>query len=65
MLSSCYKINHSQAITELVINLRRNYNIKIPDAIVAASAQLLQTPLITADKAFAPLDSMDCIILDF
>lgn len=65
MLNSCYKINHSQPITELVINLRRNNNIKLPDAIVAASAQLLQLPLITADKLFARIADIDCIILEF
>jgi hypothetical protein len=65
LLNSCYKINHSQPITELVINLRRNNNIKLPDAIIAASAQLLQLPLITADKTFARLTDIDCIILDF
>ena len=65
MLNACYKINHSQPITELVINLRRNNNIKIPDAIIAASAQLLQLPLITTDKGFARLVDIECIILEF
>lgn len=65
MLASCYKIPHSQVITELVINLRKNNNIKLPDAIIAASAQILQIPLITADKAFSKLDDIDCIILEF
>jgi predicted nucleic acid-binding protein len=65
MLNTCYKINHSQPITELVINLRRNNNIKIPDAIIAASAQLLQLPLITSDKGFARLVDIDCIIWEF
>jgi predicted nucleic acid-binding protein len=65
MLSSCYKINHSQAISELVITLKRNNNIKLPDAIIAASAQFLQLPVITADKGFAHLTNIDCIILDF
>lgn len=65
LLNSCYKVNHSQPISELVINLKRNNNIKLPDAIIAASAQLLQLPLITADKAFGRLTDIDCIILDF
>lgn len=65
LLNSCYKVNHSQPISELVINLRRNNNIKLPDAIIAASAQLLQLPLITADKAFGRITDIDCIILDF
>jgi len=65
MLNSCYKINHSQALSELVITIKRNNNIKLPDAIITASAQLLQLPLITADKGFAKLKDLDCIILDF
>src|ERR1700679_1649210 len=65
MLDSCFKINHSQQISELVITLKRTNNIKIPDAIIAATAQLLQFPLITADKGFASINNLDCIILDF
>lgn len=65
MLSTCYKINHSQLLTDLIITLKRNNNIKLPDAIIAASAQLLQLPLLTADKGFAKLDDIDCILLDF
>jgi predicted nucleic acid-binding protein len=65
MLNACYKINHSQTIIDLVINLRRNYNIKVPDAIIAASSQLLQLPLITADKGFANIKDIDCILLNF
>jgi len=65
MLNSCYKINHSQALTELAIILKRAYNIKLPDAIIAASSQLLQLPLITADKGFTNIKDIDCIILNF
>jgi predicted nucleic acid-binding protein len=65
MLDSCYKINHSQALTEQVIMLKRNNNIKLPDAIIAASAQLLKMPLITADKGCSKVHEIDCIILDF
>jgi predicted nucleic acid-binding protein len=65
MLESCYKINHTQQISELVISIKRDHSIKIPDAIIAATAQLLQLPLITADKGFARINNLDCIILDF
>jgi len=44
MLDSCFKINHSQAISELVIILKTTNTIKLPDAIIAATAQLLQLP---------------------
>jgi predicted nucleic acid-binding protein len=65
MLDNCYKINYSQTITDSVINLRKNNNIKITDAIIAAPAQILNLPLITADKNFARIKDIDCIILDF
>jgi predicted nucleic acid-binding protein len=65
MLNTCFKITQSQAPTDLVINLKRKNNIKLPDAVIAASAQLLQLPLITADKGFTNLKGIDCIILDF
>ena len=65
LLDTCVKVNHSQALTELVINLRRKYNIKVPDAIIAASALLLQLPLITADKGLANISEINCILLDF
>jgi len=65
MLNSCYKINHSQTLTDIVITLRRKNNIKLPDAIIAASALLFELPLLTADKAFANVTDLDCIIFDF
>ena len=65
MLDICVKVNHSQSLTQLVIKLKRKHNIKLPDAIIAASAQLLQLPLITADKGFAKISEINCILLDF
>lgn len=64
MLETCYKINHTQAITDLAIKLKRSNNIKLPDAIIAASAQLMRLPLLTADKGFSNVKDIDCIILD-
>lgn len=65
MLDSCYKIKHSQIISDVVISLKKDNNIKIPDAIIAASSQIFNLPLITADKGFAKIKDIDCIILDF
>ncbi len=63
MLSICYKVDHNQQLSELAIILKRENNIKLPDAIIAASAQLLQLPLLTADKGFANIKSIDCVLL--
>jgi predicted nucleic acid-binding protein len=64
MLDTCYKVNHSQLITDLAIQLKRTNNIKLPDAIIAASALLMRLPLLTADKEFENIKWIDCIILE-
>ncbi len=38
MLNACLKVTHTQVLTDLVIILKRKNNIKLPDAITAASA---------------------------
>lgn len=64
MLSTCYKVNQNQAISDLTIDLKRKYYIKIPDAIIAATSISLNIPLITADKGFMNIKEIDCVILD-
>ncbi|RYY05829.1 MAG: PIN domain-containing protein [Sphingobacteriaceae bacterium] len=64
MLSTSYKLDHNQQISELAIQLKRKNNIKLPDAIIAASAQFLRLPLLTADQGFSKIKSIDCIILN-
>ncbi len=64
MLNTCFKVNHNQAISELTVQIRRDFNLKIPDAIVAATAHLLQLPIVTADKTFIKVKSIDCILIE-
>ncbi len=64
MLSTCYKVTHVQAVSDIAIQLRRKHNLKLPDALIAASAKLINLPLITADKAFANIEGVDCLVLD-
>ena len=64
MLGTCYKVNHSQLITDLAIKLKRTNNIKLPDALIAASAQVMGLTLLTADKGFKSIKGVDCIILE-
>jgi len=64
MLATCYKVSHVQEISNLAIQLRRKYNLKLPDALIAASAKVINLPLITADKGFSNIDEFDCLILD-
>ena len=51
-LSECISIGLTESIKERAIRLRRTYNIKLPDAIIAASAIENDIILITADTGF-------------
>lgn len=51
-LEECSVIDINQGIKNITISLRRQYKLKLPDAIVAATAIFLGIPLISADKQF-------------
>ncbi|MDA0738711.1 MAG: type II toxin-antitoxin system VapC family toxin [Nitrospirae bacterium] len=44
-------IGLTSTIKEEAITLRRNKNLKVPDAIIAASAKILQATLLTNDRS--------------
>ncbi|MFB3921467.1 MAG: type II toxin-antitoxin system VapC family toxin [Terriglobia bacterium] len=49
-LSEVVTIELTEEIRDLAIRLRRKYSLKLPDAIVAATAQSLQAELLTNDE---------------
>jgi predicted nucleic acid-binding protein len=51
-LEECTVMDYNHGIKEITISLRRKYKIKLPDAIVAATAIFLGLPLISADTHF-------------
>jgi len=52
LLSQCVILDFFPSLKEIVIDFRKKYRIKLPDAIVAATAFALGLPLISADKGF-------------
>ena len=66
LLSDCEILRFSSSIKELTIELKQKFSIKLPDAIIAATAKYYDIPLLTADKDFKKLESVvDVIILDY
>ena len=63
-LETCEIIELSAAIKAAVLALRRQYRLKLPDAIVAATALWLGVPLLTADNGFARLTELDVVLLN-
>jgi len=52
----------NKTIKDLTIKLRAKSKLKLPDAIIAATAQFMKIPLITADKQFKRLDDPQILL---
>ena len=62
-LSKSSAISITPAIKNLTIQLRRKYNIKLPDAIIAATSIANDLPLITADIGFKRISELKLIFI--
>lgn len=51
----CTVLGIEERIKEEAIVIRRDHGIKLPDAVIAATALVLGVPLLTADKGFLRL----------
>ncbi|MBK7410057.1 MAG: type II toxin-antitoxin system VapC family toxin [Saprospirales bacterium] len=51
-------IDLNEQIKRIAIDLRVKYMLKLPDAIIAASALYLNLPLISADKVFEKISEL-------
>ncbi len=60
-LSMCDRVEISPDVVAHTIQIRRLYNQKIPDAIIAASAVVVNSPLVTADADFQKVESLQLI----
>ncbi|QNF35953.1 PIN domain-containing protein [Adhaeribacter swui] len=49
-------------IKRLVVLLRKSYKIKLPDAIVVASALYSKLPLFTADKQLSQINKLTLLL---
>jgi predicted nucleic acid-binding protein len=64
LIQDCLVIEWNSKIKEQTIQLRKNYALRLPDAITAASALVFEVPLVTADKAFSKIEGLDLILLE-
>lgn len=64
LLSNCKILYFDNEIKNQAIYLRRFYKIKLPDAIVAATAISYNMPLITADKEFKKIEELNLCLLN-
>ena len=63
LLKTCITSTFDNTTKEIVIQLKQLHSIKIPDAIVAATAIKYQVPLLTADKDFKKIPGLSIILI--
>ena len=51
----------NDTIKEKYVELRKNYNLKLADAVIAATAIASNIPLITSDKQFSTVKELRLI----
>ncbi|MCA0366043.1 MAG: type II toxin-antitoxin system VapC family toxin [Bacteroidetes bacterium] len=61
-LEECNIIELNEGIKKITIDIRRKFSIKLPDAIVAATAIFLNIPLISADRHFEKIPELTFIL---
>lgn len=62
--SICNVENINNSIKEFVIEVRKKAKIKLPDAIILATAMHLELPLFTADKGLKGVSGVDIILFE-
>lgn len=64
ILNDCSIIEINSEIKATCIKIRQQYKIKIPDAIIAATAIVYKKRLITSDRDFEKIKEIDLIFID-
>jgi predicted nucleic acid-binding protein len=63
-IAECSIIELTSEIKEAAIFFRTSYKLKLPDAIIAASAFYLNIPIFTADKSFKKISELEVYLLN-
>src|SRR5690606_31945106 len=61
LIDRCILIDLNHEIKLEAIKIRRNYRLKLPDAIIAASSMYLRLPLLTMDKHFGKIKEVELL----
>lgn len=60
-ISECHVVGINDSIKSETIRIRRKYNTKLPDSIIAATSFYLDLPLITADSSFKKIKNISVL----
>ncbi|MBI2270478.1 MAG: type II toxin-antitoxin system VapC family toxin [Bacteroidetes bacterium] len=63
-IDECVIIDINSEIKDRVIEIRKKYAIKLPDAIIAATSIYIDAPLLSADKGFKKITALQLILIE-
>jgi predicted nucleic acid-binding protein len=63
LVESCFVFDLLSPIKQIVKEIKRKYKIKLPDAIIAATAIYLDIPLVTFDDDFKNIEELKLVLL--
>lgn len=64
ILDDCTIVEMTAEIKQICIKIRQQYKMKIPDAIIAATAIVLKRSLVTSDRDFEKIKELDLIFIE-
>ena len=64
LIDECTVVELSESIKNISIELKQKHKIKLPDAVIAASALSLDIPLLTRDLGFEKIKSLNLLIIE-
>jgi len=62
LLAECHLIDIYPDIKQLAVEIRKQYKLKLPDAIVCATSIYANLPILTADKNMAKVDKASIML---
>lgn len=62
-LAGCFIIDIEAGIKDITIEIRSKFKVKLPDAVIAATALYFDLPLFTMDKGFNRITDLNVVLL--
>ncbi len=62
-LNHCLFIDYNYQIRQQTINIKKQYNLKLGDAFIAATSLEFDIPLLSADKIFKKVNELNFILI--
>ena len=63
-LADQYTIDYLPVMREHILNIRKQKAVKLPDAIITATAMHFGLPLVSSDKGFNKIEGLDFIYFE-